>query len=175
MKTILSLLLCSTLVTVSHACFLLWAKKHRNASPAARMKLWKLHLYSNGTLWVVLAGWIVTVQFSLPHYMYPPWARLFGLPLILIGLLLAVQARLLLGRNQAMGIRFFFPEKAKRIQSSLYRFLNNPMYDGFILIFIGSGLAFGIVEDFYFSIASFLLLNIFLASIENFEFKINPF
>lgn len=174
MKIIPSLLF-TALVTISHACFLLWAKNHQSLPHSTRMKLWQIHLYLNGTLWLVVAGWMVTVQFYLPRYQYPFEAQLLGFLLIIIGLSLVAKARLLLGRSQAMGIRFFFPEKAHRIKSSLYRFLNNPMYDGFILIFIGSGFALGIVENFYFAIASFLLLNIFLASIENFEFKLNPF
>lgn len=175
MKTVLPLFTFATLVTISHASFLLWAKKQKRARHAARMKLWRLHVHLNGTLWLIVAGWIISVQFYLPHYFYPVWAKLVGSLIILIGFILVVEARLLLGRSQAMGVRFFFPEKTKRIRTSLYRFLNNPMYDGFVLIFIGSGLAFGIREDFYLAIASFLLFNVFLSSIENFEFNVNPF
>lgn len=174
MKIILPLLF-TTLITISHAYFLSWAKKHQNLPHNTRMKFWQIHLKLNGTLWLIDAGWIIAIQFYLTRYQYPFEARFFGFLLIIIGLFLVAKARLLLGRSQAMGIRFFFPEKAHRIKGSLYRFLNNPMYDGFILIFVGGGFALGIVENFYFALASFLLFNIFLASIENFEFRLNPF
>ena len=45
------------------------------------------------------------------------------------------------------------------------------MNDGFILLFVGLGLVLGIVEDFYLALASFVLLNIFLATIENQGYK----
>ncbi len=65
--------------------------------------------------------------------------------------------------------------KDAKITGSLYSFLNNPMYDGFIFIFIGLGLILGIKIDFYLAAWSFLLLNIFLASIENYKWRCSPF
>ncbi|QQR55027.1 hypothetical protein IPG41_00400 [Candidatus Peregrinibacteria bacterium] len=101
--------------------------------------------------------------------------RVIGLITLIAGLYLSVKSRILLGRHQAMGIRFFLPEKATKITGSLYSFLNNPMYDGFIFIFIGLGLILGIKIDFYLAAWSFLLLNIFLASIENYKWRCSPF
>lgn len=49
------------------------------------------------------------------------------------------------------------------------------MYDGFILIFIGVGLLFGIRENFYLAGASFILLNLLLARVENYKWSWNPF
>ncbi len=86
-----------------------------------------------------------------------------------------VQARLALGHDQAMGLRFFLPEKAIRVVTSIYRFLRNPMYDGFILVFMGLGLALGIAADLYLALVSFTLFNVLLASVENYEWSWNPF
>ena len=70
-----------------------------------------------------------------------------------------------------MGLRFFYLEKDNRVENFLYRFLNNPMYDGFILVLVGLGLWRGVVEDFYLAFVSFILFNIFLATIENKGYK----
>jgi len=101
--------------------------------------------------------------------------RVIGLIALIAGLYLSIKSRILLGRHQAMGIRFFLPEKTTKITNSLYSFLNNPMYDGFILIFIGVGLLFGIRENFYLAGASFILLNLLLARVENYKWSWNPF
>lgn len=160
---------------MSHAGALLFAKRHQHYSNKKRENFWTLHKWINGSLWISLLVWTIIMQWHLPQNDYPFEMRLLGAISISTGLFLVVQSRLLLGHNQAMGIRFFFPEKAKRITHYLYAYLNNPMYDGFILVFIGLALAFGITADFYLAGASFLLFNILLAGVENYEWKWNPF
>lgn len=162
-------------VTISHASALLFAKQHQNYSAEKRKRLWQLHWWINGTLWVGLLAWIIVTQWFLPRTAYPLWVQITGLVSFLAGVYLSLQSRLLLGPYQPMGLRFFFAERAKKIDHSLYHVLNNPMYDGFALILIGIGLVFGIEADFYLAAASFLLLNIFLAAIENYTWKWNPF
>ena len=175
MNQIIPLLVFSALVTVSHGSALLFAKFQQNYSYKKREKSWRLHSLINGSLWVILLVWILLFQWISPHSIYPLWIEVIGFIALIAGLYLSVKSRILLGRHQAMGIRFFLPEKAKKITSSLYSFLNNPMYDGFILIFVGMGLIFGVKADFYLAVWSFLLLNIFLAGIENYKWKWNPF
>lgn len=175
MNQINPLLVFSALVTISHGAALLLAKSQQNYSYKRREKLWRMHSLVNGSLWVVLLIWILLFQQAAPHSVYSSWMRAIGLIALLTGLYLSIKSRMLLGRHQAMGIRFFLPEKAAKITSSLYSFLNNPMYDGFLLIFIGLGLILGIKADFYLAAWSFFLLNIFLASIENYKWRWNPF
>lgn len=162
-------------VTFSHAGFLIFAKKFQASSESFRSKLWKLHLTFNGVLWFAFVGLITAVQFSFAHSAYPAVIKIFGVAFTFFGAMLVAKSHFLLGINRAMGLRFFFPEKTKQIKSGAYRFLNNPMYDGFMLMLLGLALWLGIREDLYLALASFFLLNIFLASIENYKFKLNPF
>ena len=175
MNQIIPLLGFSALVTISHGSALLFAKSQQKYSHKKREKLWRIHSLVNGSLWIVLLIWILLFQWLALHSIYPSWMRIIGLIMLIAGLYLSIKSRILLGRHQAMGIRFFLPEKTTKITSSLYSFLNNPMYDGFILIFIGVGLLFGIRENFYLAGASFILLNLLLARVENYKWSWNPF
>lgn len=176
MKIMFAIISFFAFVTLSHAAGLIWAKRHQKASFQIRERGWKIHSYwLNGTLWSLLfASFFLPLIFS-PRSPYPTWLSLAGAILFLIGFGMALKARFVLGYAKAMGERFFFPERDQKITWGLYRFLNNPMYDGFLLIFTGAAFAFGIKEYFYLAIASFLFMNGFLASIENYEWKWNRF
>lgn len=160
-------LLFSVLVTVSHASALQFGKRHLTAPLADRERWWKRHLPVNGILWLILFVWILFLQFHFPQGETSLFEQITGLLLILLGIVLVVWSRVLLGRHQAMGIRFFLPERSHRVDSSLYRYLTNPMYDGFIFVLIGLGLLLGVKQDYLLAAASFILLNQFLARIEN--------
>jgi len=175
MSQIIPLLIFSTLVSISHGSALIYAKSQQNHPYKKRERAWQVHSFINGSLWLVLSVWILWFQWASPHSAYPLWLETIGFITLIAGLCLSVKSRLLLGPHQAMGIRFFLPEKSKKITSSLYSFLNNPMYDGFILILMSMGLIFGVEADFYLAALSFILLNIFLASIENYRWRWNPF
>lgn len=175
MDQMLPLLVFAALVTISHGSALLLGKSQQSTPYKKRVKIWQIHSLINGSLWVILLIWILMFQWISPHNVYPLWLKIIGFSILTAGLYLSTKSRLLLGRHQAMGIRFFLPEKATKITSSLYSFLNNPMYDGFILILIGLGLTLGIEADFYLAAWSFLLLNVLLANIENYRWHWNPF
>jgi protein-S-isoprenylcysteine O-methyltransferase Ste14 len=113
-------------------------------------------------------AFLIVLQFLLPHRAVASSFRLLGMGFIAIGVGLVIWVRILLGRNQAMGERFFFPETFRRASSGPFKLLRNPMYDGFILVFAGLALAFGIYEDFILATTSFVLLNLWLSRIENF-------
>lgn len=162
--------------TFSHASSLLLAKKFRTRSEHFRSRFWKLHCIVNGTIWFAIIGLLIVAQFLFPHIAYPVAMRIWGIALVCFGVILVARAYTLLGMQRAMGSRFFFPETSQQVlKSSLYRFLHNPMYDGFILIILGVGLWFGIKEDFYLAATLFALLNILLAFVENPMFALNPF
>ncbi len=165
MRPIISLILFAACVTMSHTLFLTHAKP----------RLWNTHLAINGTLWLMLFAWILLLQWQLPHEETSVLSKIIGVIFIAIGMGLVTKVRLLFGREQAMGVRFFFPQRAKRIHSNLFRYFNNPMYDGFLFVLVGLGLTLGITSDFWLAGMSFLLLNLFLARVENFEKNWNPF
>ena len=163
-------------VTLSHAGVLIFARRHSHMSESARRQLWLAHLWVNGILWGALILWMIVMQFSLPRTLdVSPLMKLAGISLILLGAVMVIVISSVLNFEHLMGLRFFYPAKARRVYSSLYRVLNNPMYDGFLLILLGFGLWLGIVQDFYIALAIFFLLNVFLATVENYELKWNPF
>lgn len=164
-----------TLLTISHGSFLVYARKHSAAPAVQRMRWWQIHLTVNGILWIAAFVWIVALQFVLPRVDVLDVSRAIGITMAIVGILIVGYTRHLLGREQAMGVRFFFPERLRRVNSSLYRYLRNPMYDGFLLVLVGLGLSLGIQGDYLLAVVSFVLLNVSLAQIENFQVSINPF
>ncbi len=165
MKEIILLSLLFILVTFTHALFLLWGRSKKGSG---RGFIWSIHLTLNGILWVILFGWIILLQRSFHDFQPQWWMQVLGAGLSSIGIFLVVTSLNKLGLRKAMGQRFFTGEKESIwINKGIYSRLANPMYDGFILILVGLGLVFGIVADFFIALVSYLLLNIFLASIEN--------
>lgn len=170
------LLLLFVIATFSQAGFLIFARRHSQISELTRQRLWVTHLWLNGIVWSVVFMWMIIIQFFLPHTLYVSLLfKWIGISLVIVGIMMVIAVSLVLNFQNLMGLRFFYPAKTERTYSSLYRILNNPMYDGFILILVGLALWFGIVQDFYLAFTSFLLLNIVLASVENYELKFNPF
>ena len=164
------------LATFSHAGVLFYARQHPPMSESVRRHLWLTHIWGNGILWSMPIFWTVAMQFYLPRTLdVSPLIKLTGIFLFIGGAVLVFKVSFLLNFPELMGLRFFYPTRTKRVSSSLYRFLNNPMYDGFLLMLFGGGLWLGIKENFYIALVIFLLMNLFLASVENYEFKWTPF
>lgn len=163
MLQITPLLLFYVFTIASHALFLVFAKRN---SSLLRKHLWRIHCWLNGTLWFILIGWVVFIQFNSNVVEFSIILQVLGLGVFLLGLMLAMINLKRLGFEQAMGYRFFSQCKPEWIFTGIYSYLHNPIYDGFVLIFIGFGLWRGIVTDLYLGVISFLLLNVFLASIE---------
>lgn len=163
------LLLFALAVTVSHAHALRFAQGMTGAPHEERIRLWRKHERWNGLLWVLLFLFVVIVEFLfIPSRITP--RPFIGIPFLSVGVLLVIWSRLILGRNGAMGIRWFLPERASVWEKrGPYRVLANPMYDGFIFIFLGVGMWFGTTENFYLALVSFFLLNLYLARVESYE------
>jgi len=164
------LLIFFTIVTVSHALFIIYAKSLKQNAP--RFRLWNIHYLANSALWFMLTLWILIIQSNSRDTTFPFYTEILGLLLCILGFVLTADGLIRLGFKQAMGYRFFSPNRLPWTSKGSYSFLHNPMYDGFILIFLGLGLLRGIFIDFYLAVVSFMLLNIFLASVENKEIKI---
>lgn len=164
---LMSLFLGALTVTMSHAHAIHGALARASAPREERLRLWRRHERRNGILWVLLFIAIVISEFFFSHEQIVPHLYI-GIWLIVSGLALVVWSRFILGRSGAMGIRWFLPEDSPPWEKrGPYQILANPMYDGFILIFLGLGIGFGIRENFYLALASFLLLNLYLAKVES--------
>ena len=153
------------LVTFSHAIFLLKAKK----------SLWELHFALNSILWSALLTWLSFAQFQDTDLIFSEPIKWAGLLIAVAGVFLVFRVATVLNLEELMGRRFFYPSESKKIDGGIFKYLNNPMYDGFILILVGLGFYLGLSFDFYLAGASFILLNVFLASVENYKFSLNPF
>lgn len=160
-----ALILFFAIVTLSHWSFLFSAKFFKGSSRASLF--WNIHQWSSGILWLVLVIWIILIQNQNRDFSPPGFIQLFGLILALAGIILVFKSFRGLGFKQAMGYRFFTNEKQIWVSKGIYSKLSNPMYDGFILIFVGLGLLLGITFDFILAFVSYLFLNLFLASLEN--------
>lgn len=158
------LLIFFVFATLSHALFLIIAK---SSKANRKLRLWNIHIWFNGIIWSALTLFIILVQFNSGNFKPPLIIQIVGMLLCIGGLILVSSSFKKLGFKQTMGHRFFVNQNFKWISLGLYSFLQNPMYDGFILILVSLGLILGKTLDFYIAIESFILLNIFLASIEN--------
>lgn len=159
------LLIFFSTVTFSHALTLIWAKSNKNSGLVG--KLWKVHYLLNGLLWIALAAWILLIQFKIAGTKFPFWIQVPGILIIAGGMFLSFSGFKRLGIKQAMGFRFFSKGKTDWLSGGVFSVLRNPIYDGFCLILFGLWLFTGIFLNFYLAVANIVLLNIFLASIEN--------
>lgn len=129
------------------------------------------HLWVMGSLWSVVVLMAVYLAISLPRINYhSQLLPMIGVILLVVGLITATYHEFLLGWQRSMGARFFEMDNSTAVNwitKGLYRFLKNPMYDGFLLFFVGLYLLKGQPDYLVLTISSLLLLNIFLARIEN--------
>lgn len=164
---LITLSIFAAFVTWRHGVFLNNAQTKQNSPVQQRQILWKKHLQTNGVLWLVLFVAVGVFQWTM-HEPFTSFLRfVLGTIFFFLGIFLVVWVRLLLGKDQAMGVRFFFPERFRRVHGGPFRWLHNPMYDGFILILLSGWLMFGVWEDIVLAVVSFFLLNMYLARIEN--------
>lgn len=63
-------------------------------------------------------------------------------------------------------------QKIEWITKGIYSYLHNPIYDGFVLMLVGLALVTQLSFNLILAFASFMLLNVFLASVENSQFKL---
>ena len=156
-------------VTVCQALAIIFVKSHKSRELIVR--IWPIHYWVNGLLWILFAVWIILINVMSGDVVFPVFLQLVGLALCIFGLLLSADGLRRIGLKQVMGYRFFCSDNLKWTSSGSYSMLNNPIYDGFVLVFLGLGLFRGLYLDFYLAAASILLLNVFLATVENDDTK----
>jgi protein-S-isoprenylcysteine O-methyltransferase Ste14 len=75
---------------------------------------------------------------------------------------------ILLGPAKLNGLRFFKPAlREEQVVSGPFRWLKNPMYTGYFLVFLGLTLLKNSLYDLAIALKSLLLLNSIQARIEN--------
>lgn len=153
------------IATITHGSFLVSAKNVKDDK--SRLLFWYFHNWINGMLWLTLIITIIFLQFRIGDFKQNFIILVIGAILCITGSVLIIYSFSKLGFKKAMGYRFFVHNKLEWISEGAYSFLQNPMYEGFVLVLVGLGLIRGIMADFYIAAESFLFLNLFLASIEN--------
>ena len=126
------------------------------------------HVLVMGTLWGLVQMGIVILAFILPaRIVLPPSARAFGVLLIIVGIVLATWHRLILGRERVLGGRFFDVTFNRWTGGGLYRYLADPIYDGYFLVLGGLFLLCENTDFLILACASLLFLSVCLSRMEN--------
>lgn len=122
-----------------------------------------------GSLWLLVVIGALILMTLIPDRQSPTiFSRILGYLLVMGGLTLSVWHLWVLGWRQAMGSRFFDSSYNHTwTTKGLYRYLKNPIYDGFFLIFVGMFFHKSQLDYLLLAVSSILLLNIFLAPVEN--------
>lgn len=127
----------------------------------------RIHLWVMGPLWLLVVFGVLMLTTLMPDRQSSiTLNHRLGYLLVIGGLTLSVWHMWVLGWRQAMGGQFF-EQSYTWTTNGLYRYLKNPIYDGFLLIFLGLFFIKNQGDYLLLAVASGLLLNIFLAPIEN--------
>lgn len=161
------------LVTALHYLSLKIQTKHGFYTKTFGKYGFQIHCLITGILWVMMfASFIFADKSNYPnlsvfnYYLFKP----IGLLLSLTGVILIFWSGSLLGLKRTWGIRFFDKNYKDTIEKrGPYKFLINPIYDGFFVYFLGKTLVNDSLFYLILSLESFLLLNVFLARFENQE------
>ena len=127
--------------------------------------------------WAAFVLLFAALQFS-QHPSLPwgnLWFQVIGGILIFSGASLALWVAILLGPARLNGLGYFAPAmidvKEERVISGPFRWMKNPMYTGFFLVFLGIALGKNSLYDLAIALESLLLLNGFQAGVENREWS----
>jgi protein-S-isoprenylcysteine O-methyltransferase Ste14 len=114
---------------------------------------------------------IYSVLQLIPHPTLPWegwWLQALGGLFIFAGASVALWVAILLGPAKLNGLRFFEPAlQEERVVSDPFRWLENRMYTGYFLVFLGVALLKNSLYDLAIALESLLLLNYLQAGIEN--------
>ena len=132
-------------------------------------RAWWVHLA------VVTPGWaaFLYVQSQLGHHLDWPLPRglwPLGWALLAVAVGLVAASFLQLGPRRTFNGAFFDSGTADAVSGATYRWLENPMYDGFWLSFVAIALIEANAAYLVLAAASYLLLNRFEARVENAPF-----
>jgi len=122
---------------------------------------------------LILPGWMWFFFFLLhdvgKRARWPLDARLrpAGLFLSGAGTLLSLVSIVQLGPERTLDGYFFGRPDREEVSGGLFHWLRNPMYDGYVLTFVGTALRKANAAYLLLAMESFLLLNVLEARVEN--------
>lgn len=101
------------------------------------------------------------------HWPLPDTIRMLGSPVRAVAAALWLLAFWQLGPVRTVNGSFFNRGPAEPVRGGIYRWLQNPMYDSYVLAFVGTGLHHANAVYLLLAAESYLLLNRFEAQVEN--------
>jgi len=132
------------------------------------------HSALTGTSWTLLFLVLaLSDKSSFPKLpFFSPVFIPIGFSSIVLGSVIFLWAGFQLGLKRTWGIRFFDTSYKDKLElNGSYKFLESPIYTGLFLYFLGFALFSNSLFYLFLSGESYLLLNIFMAKLENQEFK----
>ena len=142
---------------------------------------WLTRRFGRGAWWVhmavVVPGWalFLYVEIKLGRHLVwplPVVLRPLGWGLFALAAVLFVASFGQLGLRRTFNGYFFDSGSPKLVSGAIYRWLENPMYDGFWISFVGLALIQANAAYLVLAAASYLLLNRCEAKIENGPFVV---
>ena len=125
---------------------------------------WMLHSLIILPFWLLFT--ILVSQLNR-HYIVSfdlPVSTWFGYGLIMMGTVMFTFAVREVGSQALVNGNFF--GKGKIVNSGIYRFLKNPIYDSYVLFFLGLGFSLSNAAFFFFAVMSYIGLNIIESRVE---------
>lgn len=118
--------------------------------------------------WILfLVGECYLISSDLGNIIQYSFLLAIGLLLIILGILLIIRSVQVLGFKNYAGYRFFNKNSRDRlVHKDIFRYMQNPSYNGFILVFLGFGFMLNSFEQIVLAGLSFVLLNFIEAKVE---------
>jgi protein-S-isoprenylcysteine O-methyltransferase Ste14 len=159
--TLLSVILAITVNSVS-----VYLQKHRRVYDKFDNGL-MVHSIVITPCWVIFA--LLLSELNQVYEIDIPEYPVAGYLLIGIAICLFVASIRQIGSGALINANFFQKQETKPVKSGVYKYLKNPIYDSYFLVFIGLGLALSNATFFIIAGISFIGLNIIESKIERIE------
>lgn len=124
---------------------------------------WQAHVILLSVIWLAFLLALIFIQ--LPIWQLPPTLRLVGIVVAALGIWLVIESWLILGTTGTCNGWFFGRGPTKQLAGGVFK-LRNPMYSGFVLLFISAAFWLENAAYLWLAIVSFVLLNLIQARVE---------
>ena len=134
---------------------------------------WYVHLVITTPIWglfLVLQGRLG----SQVHWSLAPELELAGMALAAVGVALLLATLWQLGLTRTFNGYFFGRGRKEPVSGGVFRWLRNPMYDSFWILFVAEAFWLGHAIYLVLAAESFILLNQIEARVENRPFRADP-
>lgn len=150
-----------------------WQQKRHWFTRRFGKQAWYVHLALTTPIWglfLVLQGRLG----SQVHWPVAPELKPAGVALWAVGVALLLATSWQLGLTRTFNGYFFGRGRKEPVNGGVFRWLRNPMYDSFCILFVAEAFWLGNAVYLVLAAESFLLLNQIEARVENRPFGADP-